>query len=123
MVRTNHGTAVLDWRGWNKKDPEKLYRELCRHGGELLEAFEQREREAAESLLRQAAIENRDIPPEAYRGLLVFRNREYAQKPGMLSRLYMTGENWQQEHPLSDDEETAIARFREYTAALEKEGV
>ncbi|GHV37620.1 hypothetical protein AGMMS49546_05980 [Spirochaetia bacterium] len=123
MVRTKHGTAVPDWRGWNKKDPEKLYRELCRHGGELLEAFEQRERELAESLLAQAEAENRVIPPEAYRGLMVFRNQEYLQKPGLLTRLYKTGENRQQEYPPSDDGESVLARFAEYAAVIEKEGV
>jgi hypothetical protein len=123
MVRTKHGTAVLDWRGWNKKDPEKLYRELCRHGGELLEAFEQRERELAESLLAQAETKNRDISPEAYRVLMVFKNREYLQKPGILTRLYLTGEDWQEKHPLSDDGESALARFTEYAAVLKTEEV
>jgi hypothetical protein len=123
MVRTKHGTAVLDWRGWNKKDPEKLYRELCRHGGELFEAFEQRERELAESLLAQAETENRDIPMDAYRGLMAFKNQEYLRNPGMLSWLYLAGENWQEKHPLSIDGESALARFTEYAAVLETEEV
>jgi hypothetical protein len=123
MIQTKGGTAVLDWRGWNKKDPEKLYRELCRHGRELLEACEQRERELAESLLAQAETENRDIPTEAYRGLMAFRNQEYLRSPGMLSRLYLTGENWQEKHPLSIDGESALARFTEYAAVLKTEEV
>jgi hypothetical protein len=50
MMRTKGGTVVLGWRGWNKKDLEKLYRELCRQGGELLEAFEKREPVGDESI-------------------------------------------------------------------------
>jgi hypothetical protein len=28
IVDTPHGAAVLDWRGYHKMDPEKLYRRL-----------------------------------------------------------------------------------------------
>jgi hypothetical protein len=94
MMRTKDGTVVLDWRGWNRKDPKKLYEELLWQDRKLLEDFEKRERETAESLLTQVETQNQHIPPEAYRGLLVFRNREYEQKPGMLTRLYMTGKDW-----------------------------
>jgi hypothetical protein len=121
-MRTKHGTVVLDWRGWNKKDPEKLYQELCQQYREFLEAFVERERGLAESLLAQAEAEGREIPPAAYRVLIVFKNQEYLQKPGMLSRLYLTEEDWQEKHPLPDDGESALARFTEYAAALEKEG-
>ncbi|MFP3043417.1 hypothetical protein LQZ19_16510 [Treponema primitia] len=120
MMRTKHGTVVLDWRGYNKKDPKKLYEELLWQERKMLEEFVERERGLAELLLGQAETRNREIPPEAYRGLMVFRNREYLQKPGMLTRLYKAGEDWQKEHPLPDDGESALARFTEYAAVIEK---
>jgi hypothetical protein len=40
IVDTPHGAAVLDWRGYHRIDPEKLYRRLYGSFAERLEKTE-----------------------------------------------------------------------------------
>jgi hypothetical protein len=46
IVDTPHGAAVLDWRGYHKMDPEKLYRRLY---GSFAEKLDTKESGTAES--------------------------------------------------------------------------
>jgi hypothetical protein len=105
--------------------PEERYRHNLRKQENTLKEFAANEMLWAEYLLQWYKIRKEEIPDDQYRACLYFLNKEYLDKPGSLTRLYLLHNRLMLELPKPTKElafDLLAFRFRKYCAVLTEGG-
>jgi hypothetical protein len=108
-----------------KRDPETRYRENIRKQQRELEEYAAHEIEWANDLLLWYRARKEEIPDEEYRAAAFFINREYRDKRGALTSLYLMYQRCNMELPLPTRETMfyhLAYRFKVYAEALKQGG-
>jgi hypothetical protein len=105
--------------------PEERYKYKIRKQQQILEEFAAHEIEWADDLMYWYGLYKKEMPEDEYRACAFFQNKEFINKPGSLTLLYMMYQRCIQELPPVTKEtafELLAYRFSLYAATLKTGG-
>jgi hypothetical protein len=108
-----------------RHDPETRYRNAVRKQQIALEEYAAHEREWSFDFIEWCKLRKYDIPDGEYKAAVFFINKEYLNKPGSLTELYLIYQRLITELPVCTKEnafELLEYRFKVYAEVLKLKG-